>query len=185
MNKIFIVSSVSASGKSTLVDHAIKKLKLYRLKTCTTRKKRKEEKGDEYFFLSKEVFEFYAQNDAFVEWSIVYDKYYGLLKQEVENNADKNCIAILDVQGTEKLKKIYPEAITIFIEPPDKKELFKRLGNRLDFNSKNRDKFDDYNRVTAMKTELLKMKEYDHVILFGPLNDMKESFIRLLKSMCS
>ena len=47
MNKIFIVSSVSASGKTTLVDHALTKLPLYKLKTCTTREIRPETKGDE------------------------------------------------------------------------------------------------------------------------------------------
>jgi guanylate kinase len=176
MNKIFIVSSVSGSGKTTLVNNAIKEFKkdLYKLKTCTTREKRPEETGNEYYFIKKPEFELKIKEDAFVEYSLVYGEYYGLLKKEVDKNKEKNCIVILDVKGFEKFKKLYPNCVSFFIDAPAKEELIKRLTDR------NTPKDDIDNRIKEIDYEIEKMDLFDFIIPYNELEDMKWHFNKLI-----
>ena len=72
MKPLIIVSSVSASGKTTLVEHAIEKFDLYKLKTCTTREVRKEETGNEYYFIPKGIFNLMIHENQMIEHAEVY-----------------------------------------------------------------------------------------------------------------
>lgn len=173
---LFIVSSIAASGKTTLVEHVKEKFKLYKLKTCTTRPIRDEEKGDEYYFIeSKEAFTSMIYAHKFIEWAQVYDYYYGLTKEEVEKNKDKYCIVILDVQGTQSILKLYPEAVTIFILPPSRSEVEKRL---LDRNTNTNDM--DI-RLEKMNVELLEAENYDYRVDYGNLDAMKYQISKIIE----
>jgi len=174
MKNLFIISSISASGKTTLVEHIIKKFDLYKLKTCTTREIREEESGDEYHFLSMADFTKMFRKDKFIEHANVYGEQYGLTKDEVENNSDKDCILITDVKGAATLTDLYPRAISIFIEPPDMEEIIKRLTSR---------KTGDFtNRYLEAEKELKAMGSYDHVLKVGNLDEMKENLEKLIKN---
>lgn len=174
MSKIFIVSSVSASGKTTLVNHINFNYDLYKLKTCTTRNKRKEEYGHEYYFMGMDDFIDNIDNDEFVEHSLVYGKYYGLLKKEVEKNKNKNSIVILDVQGMQKFKKLYPQAITIFINPPPREILTQRLSER------QTGMVDLGTRLSQIDEELNHIDLYDHRIEYGDLDYMKAQISKII-----
>lgn len=173
--KLFVVSSIAASGKTTLVDYVSTQFNLYKLKTCTTRSIREEETGNEYYFVNENEFCKMVEYEQFIEYSNVYDKYYGLLKSEVENNEDKNCIVILDVQGTEKILKLYPEAVTIFILPPPYEEVKKRLLAR------NTDTNDVNLRLNQMEMELCESENYEYSVKYGNLDDMKAKISEIIE----
>jgi guanylate kinase len=71
-------------------------------------------------------------NDEFIEYSHVYDDYKGVPKNQIREamNSGKDVVLRLDVQGAEKIKKIYPQAILIFLLPSSQEDWFKRLGGR-------------------------------------------------------
>jgi len=165
MGKLFVVSSPSASGKTTLVDKIVTEFNLEKLKTCTTRPIRKEEAGDEYYFLNKPCFEYKIEQDEFIEHSKVYKNYYGVYREEFEKFKEKDCIIILDVQGKEKVEKEF-KIVSIFIKPPSKETVEKRL------NSRNTSKEDVNARLKYFETELEEIEKFDHVIEYGELNFM-------------
>lgn len=172
MGKKIIISSISASGKTTLVN-ALTELypDLYRLKTCTTRAIRSDENGNEYYFMDKHEMEVAVLCDSFIESSVVYGEYYGLTKDEVKSNADKNILVILDVKGMKKFKKLYPDAISIFIEPPPVAIVVDRLKAR------NTTDIDIHKRINEIRHELKFIKKYDVIIPYGKLSDMTADFI--------
>lgn len=176
MGTKFVISSLSASGKTTLVNALLEQHpELYRLKTCTTRPVRPEENGDEYYFMDKHDMELRILGDEFVEHSVVYGNTYGLSHTEVDSNVDKNVLVILDVQGMKKFKKSYPDAVTIFIEPPPVAELVDRLKAR------NTSDEDVHKRVNEFRGELKLMKKYDVVVPHGTLEKMTKDFIEIIE----
>lgn len=135
--KIFVLSAPSGSGKSSIIKRLMDfpELNLGFSISATSRAPRGNEKnGVEYYFISHEEFVRRAGNDEFVEWEEVYaGTCYGTLKSEVERLMDegKNVIMDIDVKGGLNVKKMYgPRAVTIFILPPSKEELERRLRGR-------------------------------------------------------
>jgi guanylate kinase len=175
MHKIFVISSLSASGKTTLVNELLNhNQSIYKLKTCTTRPIRDEEIGDEYYFMSKYDMEIDILCNRFIEYSIVYGNYYGLKKDEVENNKYKDSLVILDIQGVKKFTKLYPDAITIFIEPPPMGELIKRLKER------NTPVNDINNRISCFKKELNQKKKFKELVKYDTLENMKTQLFNII-----
>lgn len=177
MGKKIVISSVSASGKTTLVN-ALTELypDIYRLKTCTTRAIRPEENGDEYYFMEKHDMEVAVLCDSFIESSVVYGEYYGLTKKEVESHVDKDVLVILDVKGMKKFKKRYPDTLTMFIEPPPVAVLVDRLKAR------NTSDIDVHKRINEIRNELKSIKKYDVVIPYDTLSVMTSNFIKAVSN---
>lgn len=131
------MSAPSGSGKSTIISHLMTKpeLKLDFSISATSRSPRgTEQHGKEYFFLTEEEFKRNVDEGNFVEWEEVYSGVcYGTLVSEVERITGKghNLIMDVDVKGALNIKKRYgKEVLTVFIMPPDKITLEKRLRNR-------------------------------------------------------
>lgn len=135
--KIIILSAPSGSGKSTIIGKLMEKreLKLDFSISATSRKPRGEEQhGREYFFMTEEEFKDNVAKGNFVEWEEVYQGVcYGTLVSEVERitGSGHNLIMDVDVKGALNIKKRFgDEALTIFIMPPDRETLEKRLRKR-------------------------------------------------------
>lgn len=135
--KIIILSAPSGSGKSSVISKIIDNpdLKLDFSISATSRSPRGEEKnGREYYFISLEEFKSKVDAGEFVEWEEVYPgTCYGTLESEVERVTEnkKNLIMDIDVKGGINVKKRYGNrAISIFIMPPSKQELERRLRGR-------------------------------------------------------
>lgn len=135
--KIIILSAPSGSGKSTIISRLMQDaaLRLGFSVSATSRKPRgQEEDGKDYFFLTNEEFRRRVDAGEFVEWEEVYaGTCYGTLVSEVERvtDAGRNLIMDVDVKGALNIKKRYDsEAISIFIMPPGKEELERRLRSR-------------------------------------------------------
>lgn len=134
MTNVFVISAPSGSGKSTLVSKARELVPgLHFSVSYTTRAPRgKERNGREYYFISRQEFEEMIRKDEFLEYAEVFGTgtdYYGTARRflrEAEQKRD-DLLLDIDVQGAAQIKSKIPEATSIFILPPDRKELEKRL----------------------------------------------------------
>lgn len=133
--KIIVIVAPSGTGKSTLIKRLVQDVSdLTWSVSCTTRPKRMGEvEGQDYFFITEKDFVTKKDNNEFVEWACVHSNYYGTLKSFVDKGLDKGKFLLfdLDIQGCDQIKNTYgDEAKVIFIEPPSREELEKRLTGR-------------------------------------------------------
>jgi guanylate kinase len=121
---LIIVAGPTASGKSTLIRRALDEFgsKLRHSVSATTREKRPGEvDGTDYHFWSRSQFEEGIAAGAFLEFATVHGKdYYGTPRSEVEPFRERGIGVILDVdvQGADQLRRVYPDAFTVFVETP-------------------------------------------------------------------
>ena len=132
---MFILSSPSGAGKTTLVKKISKNKNFSVSISHTTRQPRPNEKnGKDYFFISKNSFKKLIKKGEFLEHAKVFDNYYGSSKNLVikKLKPGKNVVFDIDWQGTRQIKnkKLNYKLLSIFILPPSKKELLKRLNKR-------------------------------------------------------
>jgi guanylate kinase len=132
---IIVMSSPSGGGKSTIAKHLMKLAPGLKFSvSATTRKMRPgEEHGKDYYFLTREEFEERISEDGLIEYEEIFGNYYGTLKHVVQSsiiNGEKT-IYDVDVKGAKSLKKAFPkDTLTIFIKPPSREELERRLRRR-------------------------------------------------------
>ena len=124
---LFIVSAPSGAGKTSLVRELTKTKKDLQLSIShTTRKSRKKEKhGEDYFFISQQLFSEMENNDEFLETATVFGNKYGTSKQVIKKTLDSGRSMVLDIdwQGARELKKSSYNSVSIFILPPSLKTL--------------------------------------------------------------
>lgn len=131
---LFVVAAPSGAGKSSLVK-ALLELDSHVQPSVshTTRAPRGQEKhGREYFFVSSQEFDAMVEADAFVEWANVHNHRYGTSKKAIEDRMAQGADVILEIdfQGAVQIKRLFANAISIFILPPSWEELRSRLERR-------------------------------------------------------
>ena len=174
---IIAVASPSASGKTTIVTKAMELTGIRRLKTTTTRKQRPEENGTEYYFISKSEFETGIHLGKFVEYNEVFGNYYGLTVNEVNSEGDS--IIIQDIDGVHTLKMKFPDSVrTIFIMPPPKDELRKRLESR-----NTGDLADIETRLDRVDKEVADAGWFEYRLEYGILDEMVDNFVKMIKML--
>ena len=133
-NRLFVVSAPSGSGKTSLIKKALKELNSLRLSVShTTRHPRPNEvEGQDYYFVNKKTFRKMIEQRDFIEYALVYDKYYGTSKSYVENTLTQghNIVMEIDWQGARQIRACYENTFSIFILPPSVTTLRKRLEKR-------------------------------------------------------
>ena len=132
---LIVISGFSGSGKGTIMKELIRRYtEKYALSiSATTRQPREgEQDGREYFFKTKEEFEDMISRGRFLEHAQYVNNYYGTPRDYVEEQIKANRNVILEIEsvGALNVKKIFPEAVLVFITPPDADELEKRLRGR-------------------------------------------------------
>ena len=171
-------SAPSGAGKTTIVRKLVQKYPQMVISiSATTRAKRPNEKeGKDYFFLNHKEFEQAVQRDAFLEYEEVFGNYYGTLKSTVENFRSQGKIVLfdIDVNGALAVKQYNPDALLIFIKPPSKEELIRRLKGRKSESEEAINK-----RLKRLDFEYSKADSFDHVII----NDDLESAFREIESL--
>ncbi len=174
---MFILSSPSGAGKTTLVKKISRNKNFSISISHTTRNPRYNEKdGQDYYFVSKNNFKKLIKKNEFLEYAKVFDNYYGSSKRLVINELKKgkNVIFDIDWQGTRQIrnKKLNYKLITIFVLPPSKKELINRLVKREKKNLKTVKK-----RMKGFKRDLSKWREYDFVVIN---DDLKKCYSKIM-----
>lgn len=135
-NKIIIITAPSGAGKSTITHYLINKYPAlsFSISAATRNPRGSEKDGVDYYFLSEETFKQKINEDAFLEWEMVYEgKYYGTLKSELDRiwAAGKVPMLDIDVKGAIHVQQQFGDnCLSIFIEPPSVEELKKRLESR-------------------------------------------------------
>ena len=173
-----VLSSPSGAGKTTITKKISQKYPNIKISIShTTRKPRPNEiDGVDYHFVSKEKFEKLIKEKNFYEHAKIFDNYYGTSKNSVNKLHQENYDVVFDIdwQGTKQLSR-YKELnlIKIFILPPDKKELKKRLINRNQDNNLIVEK-----RLKQYESDVQHWSDYDYVVIN---NDLESCFSQIEK----
>lgn len=167
---LIVVSGPSGAGKDSVCNLLKEKNNnMWISISCTSREIRKgEEDGINYFYLTREEFENKIKNNDFLEYAIYNNNYYGTPLYKIEENLNKgiDVVLVIEVQGALKVKKIYPDAIFIFILPPSMEELKNRLIKRgTESTEKILERF-----KTAYK-EINEISKYNYVIVNNILDE--------------
>ena len=161
---LFVVAAPSGAGKSSLVK-ALMELdsQVQPSVSHTTRAPRGQEKhGREYFFVSSQEFDTMVLADAFVEWAHVHGQRYGTSKKMIEDRMAQGADVVLEIdyQGAIQIKRMYANAVLVFILPPSWEELRSRLERR------GEDAPDIIElRLRNAAEELAQAREFDFVII--------------------
>jgi len=175
---LFVVAAPSGAGKSSLVKALLEiDAGVAPSVSHTTRPPRGQEKhGREYFFLSSEEFDRMVLRDAFLEWANVHGHRYGTSRQAIEDRIKTGADVMLEIdfQGAINIKRIFANAVLIFILPPSWEELRARLQRR----------GEDSPEVIELRLknaaeEMAQAKEFDFVII----NEVFERALFDLKSI--
>ena len=167
---LIVVSGPSGAGKDSVCNLvASYNPNLWISVSCTSRDIRKGEvEGVNYFYLTKDEFEEKIKNNDFLEYATYNNSYYGtpLYKIKEKLNEGKDVVLVIEVQGALKVKKLYPNAIFIFILPPSMEELRNRLIKR---GTENYEKIID--RFRMAYKEINEISKYNYVIVNDVLED--------------
>lgn len=178
MSTVYIISAPSGSGKSTLVNEVRKLVPAldFSISYTTRRPRGSEQNGREYFFVPIPDFEEMLARGEFLEHANVFGNYYGTARRFLEQaeRGVHDLLLDIDVQGAAQIKRQIPDAVSIFILPPDKKTLEWRLRNR----SLDTEEVIQRRLLTAAK-EIENYHSYDYILI----NDRLEDSIDELKAI--
>jgi len=192
---IFIISAPSGSGKSTLTNELRRVVPGLEFSVSyTTRPPRgSEQSGREYFFVSRDEFEHMMSDDEFLEWAEVFGNYYGTAKRFLREAKARghDLLLDIDVQGAAQVKRRAPDAISIFVLPPSRDELERRLRRRAEADDNLQRQLLGANarpfnteeiiqrRLHTASREIENFSQYDYILV----NDRLEESIDTLKSI--
>ena len=179
---LFVLSSPSGAGKSSIAKNILRMDKNIRLSVSyTTRKKRKDEiKGRDYFYISIKEFKDKIKSNYFLEWAKVFDNYYGsprnLIQDEIYNGMD--VLFDIDWQGTQQLSENDGfDLVSIFILPPSKKALETRLKTRAQDTT-----FEVIKRMSQATDEISHYMEYSYIIVNDDLEKASNQVLSILNA---
>jgi len=173
---LVVISGFSGAGKGTVVKKLLEKSDDYCLSvSMTTRNPRPGEvDGKDYFFVTKEKFEQTIAENGLIEHAQFVGNYYGTPRAYVEQKISegKNVILEIEIQGAMNIKKLYPEAVLLFITPPTAEELEKRLKGR-------GTETDDViaGRLSRASEESVGIGEYDYIVVNDDLDKCVEDHV--------
>ena len=178
--KLVLFSGPSGVGKDTLLDILAEKCpELQRSISLTTRDPRENETdGVDYFFVSPEAFQTMLDSNEVLEFA-QYGKYmYGTPKKPVDGwlREGKTVILKIEVQGAAKIRKMYPDALAIFIMPPSLDILESRLRLR---GTENED--DLVRRLTIAREEIEKSHDYNYIVVNDSLEEAADEILQILR----
>ena len=184
MNKglLVVVSAPSGCGKDTIINEIVKDMgdDASISVSMTTRDMRVgEAEGINYYYVSKEQFEENIRNGEMLEYTTYGSNYYGTpvgpVKEKLKNG--KVVFLIIEVEGGENVKKIFPDCVKIFVIPPSMEVLEKRLRGR------GTDKDDVIReRLEIAKTELQRATEYDYIVENDALEEAVEDVKTIIRA---
>ena len=182
--KLIILSGPAGAGKGTLRSILFDKVEgLIFSVSCTTRKPRpKEIEGKDYFFVEKQEFQAMVESGAFLEWATVHGECYGTPRKEVLDVLEhgRSVILEIDVQGALQVKENFPDAVTIFIYPPNKEILEKRLKQR------GTDSASSITlRLKNAENEMQTSSAYDYVVVNDEVERASQELIRIVRELAT
>jgi len=159
-----VVSGPSGAGKTTLADRLLAADPLIRrsISTTTRAPRAGEKEGVDYFFVDHGRFDQLKQNNELIEWAEVHGQLYGTRKAGVEEGlaAGVDVLLNIDIQGGDRVKRMFPGACMVFILPPSFAHLEQRLRGRGDLAAT-----DFTVRLAAARAEISASARYDYLVV--------------------
>ncbi len=179
---LFIISAPSGSGKSTLVNELRKQVTGIDFSiSWTTRPPRgSEEHGREYYFTDRAEFERMIREGSFLEHADVFGNFYGTARHSLDEarRQGHDLLLDIDVQGAGQVRQAMPEAVSIFILPPNPKVLRTRLRNR--FRAEGHvNEAELYRRLSEASKEIEKYQDYTYILV----NDILDRAVAQLEAI--
>ena len=179
---LIVVSAPSGCGKDTIVKEVLNRLKgeVHLSVSMTTRAMRQDEaEGVNYFYVTTDVFKEKIANGEILEYTIYGGNYYGTpagpVRQQLESG--KTVILIIEVEGGGNVKKLFPDAVKVFVIPPSFDVLEKRLRGRGTDDEETISK-----RLEIARDELERAYEYDYIIENDVLEEAVEDLISIIRA---
>ena len=178
---LYVVAAPSGAGKTTLVRLLLEREPEIHLSiSYTTRAPRPgEENGREYHFVAVDAFRSMISRDEFLEWAEVHGNFYGTSKKWIGNQltAGHDVLLEIDWQGAQQVRKLFPDALGIFILPPSIDELTRRLTGR------GTDAPEVIQRrLAAAEAEMRHVAEFDYVIINDQLDQALEDMRAIVRA---
>ena len=159
-----VITGPSGVGKGTIVKKIIEvHSDVWLSISATTRQPRFGEiDGEHYFFLEKKIFQEIINKDGFLEWATFSNNFYGTPKNIINEKIEKgtNVLLEIELEGARQIRKSFPEALQIFLAPPNLSELEKRIRGR---GTETEESIRD--RLAIANKELIAKKEFDAVVI--------------------
>jgi guanylate kinase len=179
---LFIISAPSGSGKSTLVSEVRKQLSGIDFSVSwTTRLPRgSEQNGREYFFTNREGFERMIATGEFLEHAEVFGNYYGTARKSLDEArlGGHDLLLDIDVQGAAQVRATAPEAVSIFVMPPNPRVLRTRLRNRSRAEGVVNEE-EVFRRLKEASHEIENYREYSYILV----NDILDRAVAQLEAI--
>lgn len=178
---LVVLSAPAGCGKDTVLAELKKSdSNIVQSISMTTRAPREgENNGVDYYFTTIEDFEAKIDGNEFLEYVKYGVNYYGTPKKTIEEMLDsgKNVILKIEVEGAGNVRKLYPEAVSIFIMPPSFSELSRRLRNRGTETEE-----DITRRLKIAEDEMQKASEYNYVVINDDLTTCVEDVLAIIRA---
>ena len=179
---LFVLSSPSGAGKTSIARYILDKDKNIKLSvSLTTRKKEKKKKLVLIMILSQRMYlKKKKKNNFFLEWATVFGNYYGTSREKVQKTLQDGNDVLFDIdwQGTQQLSDNKDfDLVTIFILPPSKTVLEKRLNNRAQDS-----KIEVIKRMSQASDEISHYMEYNYIVINNNLEDASNQVLSILKA---
>lgn len=178
---LFVLSGPSAVGKGTICRELLKRYTdiVYSVSATTRPAREGEVHGRDYFFYDEAEFQRMVREGLFLEWAKVYENYYGTPRAFVDEitASGRDCILEIDVQGAMQVKAQKPDGIFIFIVPPSKEELIRRINSR---GTENKEEI--ARRMQKVDDELALLPQYDYMVVNDNLDKAVELILCLIQA---
>lgn len=179
---LVLFSGPSGVGKDTVLDIILSKdEKLQRSVSLTTREKRAgETDGEDYYFITKEEFSQMIKDGQVLEYAQYGENIYGTPKAPVDKwlKEGKTVILKIEVKGAQKIRELYPEALSIFLLPPSMQILEDRIRRRATESESDIEK-----RLEIAKNEILRSADYDFVVVNDNLDEASDNVLSIIKAL--
>ena len=179
--KLIILTGPSGVGKGTVIKEILGKEKEFWLSiSATTRKPREGEKdGENYYFLNQEKFKEMIEQNQFLEWAQFAGNYYGTplssVSEKIKNGF--NVLLEIEVEGAKQIKEKFPNSLSIFLLPPDKAELERRIRNRGTEKEEAIKK-----RLLRANYEISASNQFDFALTNNNVDETAKKIIKLIKT---
>ena len=181
LKKLIILTGPSGVGKGTVVKEILSKDKnIWLSVSATTREPREgEREGENYYFLNQEKFKEMIEKNLLLEWAQFAGNYYGTPKSSVNEKINKGYTVLLEieVEGAKQIKEKFPNSLSIFLLPPDKAELERRIRNRGTEKEEVIKK-----RLSRANYEISESNQFDFILINHSVAETAKRIIKLINA---
>ena len=179
---VVVISGPSGAGKSSFVKALLNGNDgdlVYSVSATTRPKRAHEVEGKDYFFLTRDEFQRRVEAGDFVEHAQVHGEMYGTLRSQIERvlESGRNVLLDVDVQGGKSVRRVYPDAVLIFVLPPSLEDLEERLRAR------GTDREDRIQvRLENAEREMKEMRAYDYAVVNDDLETATRKVLAIVEA---